>query len=85
MEEIWKANELKLLFPCRAESADELTDRQQRLATIRRLFLQVFFKAVDFNNKFEGGSGLSSILDQVTEKIREGWGTVVWTLKFNYT
>lgn len=60
-----------------AESVDELTDRQQRLATIRRLFLQVFFKAVDFNNKFEGGSGLSSILDQVTEKIREGWGTVV--------
>ena len=67
----------KLLFLCRAESVDEATDRQQRLGSIRSLFLQVFFKAVDCNNKFEGGSALSSIFDQVTEKIREGWGTVV--------
>lgn len=60
-----------------AESVDETTDRQQRLEAIRRLFLPIFFKAVECNNKFEGGSAFSSILDQVTEKIREGWGTVV--------
>ena len=64
-------------FGCRAESVDETTDRQQRLEAIRRLFLPIFFKAVECNNKFEGGSAFSSILDQVTEKIREGWGTVV--------
>lgn len=56
---------------------DESTDRQKRLEAIRSLFLQVFFKAVDCNHKFESSSSFSSIFDQVTEKIREGWGTVV--------
>lgn len=60
-----------------AESVDESSVRQQRLEAIRRLFLQMFFKAVDCSNKFEGGSAFSSILDQVTEKFRESWGTVV--------
>jgi len=60
-----------------ADSVDESTDRQKRLEAIRSLFLQVFFKAVDCNHKFESSSSFSSIFDQVTEKIREGWGTVV--------
>ncbi|CAH3117800.1 unnamed protein product [Porites lobata] len=60
-----------------AESVDECSDRQKRLGDIRSLFLHVFFKAVDCGNKFEGGTSFASIFDQVTEKIREGWGTVV--------
>lgn len=60
-----------------AESVDEYSDRQKRLGDIRSLFLHVFFKAVDCGNKFEGGTSFASIFDQVTEKIREGWGTVV--------
>lgn len=61
----------------RAESVDESSDRQLRLGAVRSLFLQLYFKAVGCTNKFETGSSFSSIFDQVTEKIREGWGTVV--------
>lgn len=60
-----------------AECVDESSERHKRLGDIRSLFLQVFFKAVDCGNKFEGGTSFSSIFDQVTEKIREGWGTVI--------
>ena len=61
----------------RAESVDEASDRQLRLHTIRSLFLQLYFKAVGCTPRFDTGSSFSSIFDQVTEKIREGWGTVV--------
>lgn len=60
-----------------AESVDECSDRQLRLGAVRSLFLQLYFKAVGCTNKFETGSSFSSIFDQVTEKIREGWGTVI--------
>ncbi|XP_078343302.1 phosphatidylinositol-3,5-bisphosphate 3-phosphatase MTMR14-like isoform X2 [Oculina patagonica] len=60
-----------------AESVDEVSERQLRLHTIRSLFLQLYFKAVGCTPKFEAGSSFSSIFDQVTEKIREGWGTAV--------
>lgn len=68
---------LFLLFSNRADSVDEVSERQLRLHTVRSLFLQLYFKAVGCTPKFEAGSSLSSIFDQVTEKIREGWGTVV--------
>ena len=68
---------LFLLFLHRADSVDESSERQLRLGAVRSLFLQLYFKAVGCTTKFEAGSSFSSILDQVTEKIREGWGTVV--------
>lgn len=61
----------------RAESVDECSERQVRLGAIRSLFHQLYFKAVGYTTKYEAGNSFSSILDQVTEKLREGWGTVV--------
>lgn len=60
-----------------AESVDEVSERQMRLGAVRSLFLQLYFKAVGHTTKYEGSNSFSSILDQVSEKLREGWGTVV--------
>ena len=57
------------------DCVEDFSVRQQRLGAVRSLFLQVFFNAVGCA-KFEGNA-FSSILDQVTERIREGLGTVV--------